>query len=39
MRCIVIFHFGLKMYFDIELEKCIATLERFDFHKEKLSDA
>src|ERR1043165_4071617 len=33
--CIVIFHFGLKMYFDIELEKCIATLERFEFHKEK----
>ena len=35
MRCIVIFHFGLKMYFGIELEKCIATLERFVFHKEK----
>ena len=34
MRCIVIFHFGLKMYFGIELEKCIATLERFDFLKE-----
>jgi hypothetical protein len=35
---IVIFHFGLKMYFDIELGKCITTLERFDFHKEELSD-
>src|ERR1051325_718426 len=34
VRRIVIFRFGLKMYFDIELEKCITTLERFEFHKE-----
>ena len=39
VQCIAIFHFGLKMYFVIELEKCITTLERFVFHKEKLSDA
>ena len=31
MRRVVIFCFGRKMYFDIELEKCITTLERFDF--------
>ena len=34
MRRIVIFRFRLKMYFDIELEECITTLERFDFLKE-----
>lgn len=39
MRRVVIFCFGRKMYFDIELEKSITTLERFDFSYGKLSDA
>ena len=38
VRGIVIFDFRLKMHFDIELEKCIVTLEQFVFHMEKLSD-
>lgn len=33
VQCIVVFYFGLKIYFGIELAKCIVTLERFDFHK------
>ena len=29
----MVFYFGLKIHFGIELAKCIVTLGRFDFHK------